>query len=259
MAVEILLQNNIINFISFSLNLLLIEILNMSNLSYDEGFTSDRWMNVQEPIKDLFTILTKAIRVQSNNIEDLDSRINQNDDTNKQLINNLENLVTTNEFQHYLQELSKKSNQNDVDRLESRLNQVRNSIYSLQFILIILFQTIDKISSFTEIIQLQSITIKSLQDRCQSVEQSFDLYKSTNSDKLISYIDQKLSVVMTEIDRKLDLKANQREIDFLLPKRIEDLYQNLNTNVIHLKNDILLKATKEDFHSLQNSKVKIYI
>jgi hypothetical protein len=58
-----------------------------------------------------------------------------------------------------------------------------------------------------------------------------------------------------EVNRKLDAKADHREVETVIPQRLEDLYRSIHNTVTDLKLEMARKATKEEFHELATSKV----
>lgn len=57
----------------------------MNTSSIDISLNNDDWTNIQLPIKQLFEQILKAIRIQSQNIQQLDDKYLQIHDSNKSL------------------------------------------------------------------------------------------------------------------------------------------------------------------------------
>ncbi len=101
--------------------------------------------------------------------------------------------------------------------------------------------------------------IQSLSTHITQLEKEIDVLKHPNYDQIFAYIDRQVDNLSQDTDRKLQIKADKREMETVIPQRLEDLYRNLNTKYQEVKIDVAKAATKEELIAVAQSKVCIFI
>jgi hypothetical protein len=79
--------------------------------------------------------------------------------------------------------------------------------------------------------------------------------KNPNHDHIYSYIDRQVQNVSTDFEVRLQTKAERREMETILPQRIEELYRSIYAKYQDLKIEVARCATKENLHEFANAKV----
>ncbi len=96
----------------------------------DDLLDDSQWRNVQEPIKQMFLSLSKAMRVQSAGLRDLDHRCDRfvTTDAVKDMVNKYtQSFCSKEDATQIIYQLEKKAAEKDVSALEHRLDQVMDS------------------------------------------------------------------------------------------------------------------------------------
>lgn len=81
-----------------------------------------------------------------------------------------------------------------------------------------------------------------------------NVLKNPNYDNIYTYIDRQVHNLTTDLDNRLVMKADKRDVENALPQRLEDLYRNIYSKVQDMKMEIARCATKEDLVELANTK-----
>jgi ribosomal 50S subunit-associated protein YjgA (DUF615 family) len=94
----------------------------------DDFLDEAQWRNVQEPIRQMFHSLTKAMRVQSAGLRDLDHRCDRFVTTEavKDIVNKYTQTCCSKEdATQIIYQLEKKASEKDISILSQRLDQVK--------------------------------------------------------------------------------------------------------------------------------------
>ena len=104
-------------------------------------------------------------------------------------------------------------------------------------------------------VQQQHATIAELKTTCDILQRDVAELKTPNHDNIFAYIDRQVTNINIETERKLEQKADHKEVETVIPQRLEDLYRNIHNHVTDLKFEMSKKSTKEEFHELATKKV----
>lgn len=106
-------------------------------------------------------------------------------------------------------------------------------------------------------VQDQALEIQSLQTHIGHLEKEIEALKNPSYDQIFAYIDRQVQHVTEDTERKLTIKADKREMETVIPQRLEDLYRTLNRKVQDLKVDVRTArtATKEELIAIAQTKV----
>lgn len=211
--------------------------------NYDDPMegVSFHMVNVQEPVKQMISALSRTMRAQTVDIKDIDRRINSSmvsknefDRTNN---DNRVLYMGRTEGEDAVKRLDTKADAKEVSSIDSRLNS-----------------TIEHIGKLSDMIQQQSLQMRDLSLRMDIISKDFDSFRTPNYDTVFAYVDRKIQQLGSDIDARLNLKSDRKDIETVVPQRLEDLFRNMNANYVDLKTDMNRKATKEDFDLLLRSK-----
>jgi glucose-6-phosphate isomerase len=95
-----------------------------------------------------------------------------------------------------------------------------------------------------------------LQTTIEHQQKEIDILNNPNYDQLFSYFDRQIQHLNEDMERKLQVKADKREVETVIPQRLEDVYRNLHTKYHDLKTEVTRLATKEELSLVIQSKVK---
>lgn len=207
----------------------------------DDTLDDIHWVNVQDPIKQMFLSLTKAIRTQAAGIRDLDRRCSEMipfDAAERMIKDHVNTCCTKQDATQLIYQIDTKATEKDVAVLDSRIQQA--------------FSQIERLN---EGYQTQAISIADMNTRLDSIARDIHTLKNPNYDHIYAYIDRQVNSVLVDMDRKLAIKADQHLVETCIPVRMEDLYRSLNSKVVDLKAEVARSATKEEFQILANTKV----
>jgi hypothetical protein len=112
---------------------------------------------------------------------------------------------------------------------------------------------IDKMS---ETIHEQALNISEMNSRMDRMEKDICVLQNPSYDQIFSYIDRQVANTISDFERKIDVKADIKYVDSMLPQRLENLYRSMNVKLNDMKVDIAKSATKEEFQALANVKVR---
>ena len=209
-----------------------------------------QWTNVQDPVKQMITAITKAVRTQSAGIKDLDRRLGD---------------AATVELLDQRLEATMRAVANQV---EGQLLQLGESLKrkaaitdlsSLEKNTISMAKQLDKIN---ELLHSQNHAILNLNDRVTRVTADVETLKEPNLDRLYQYVDRQTKELSLEIDRKLAAKADQAraaESASTLRHVSEEVVPSLLGQVAELKADMRDVVSRSDLQLLANAKVKILV
>lgn len=208
---------------------------------FDEALDDAHWVNVQDPIKQMFIAITKAIRSQSASIRDLDRKCADfvtNDRAHNLIEQSYNKSCSKQDATQIIHKIDTKASERDVAVLESKLMQALGMI--------------DKLS---DSLHEQSLAISDINLRLDRFDRDIDHLKNPNYDQIFSYIDRQVANTVADFDRKLEVKADTRYVENALPERLENLYRTMNVKINDMRVDISKAATKEEFLALANQKV----
>lgn len=104
-------------------------------------------------------------------------------------------------------------------------------------------------------VENQAKDIVTLNNALTAQEKEIDLLKNPSYEQIFAYIDRLIQGVQGDIERKMAIKADKRDMETLIPQRLEDLYRNMNSKYHDLKLEVAKTATKEDVLALAQAKV----
>jgi hypothetical protein len=187
----------------------------------------DDSINVKEPIKQLFSSLTKAIRSQSSGIRDLDKRMCTKDEATILAATKVE----------------------ECKKYASNMMRIIDTKVSIDDLLLVDNKGIDTINQLKDLINVvdsQNLAIVDLTNRVNLINREVDVLKNPNLDKIFAYVDRKITNVNNDIDRKLSIKADKIEIETAVPARLEDMLRSVHSQVKDIQREVLKSATKDE-------------
>lgn len=211
----------------------------------DDTLDDIHWLNIQDPIKQMFLSLTKAIRTQAAGIRDLDRKCNDMisiDAAERMVKDHFNTCCTKQDATQLIYQIDTKAGDKDLAILDNRIQQALHQIEKLN-----------------DAFQSQAILIADTNNRMDGIAHDIQILKNPNYGQLYGYIDQQIGTIFTEMDRKLLQKADQKAVETCIPARVEDLYRALTTKVDDMQVDIARAATKEEFQLLANNKVSVTV
>lgn len=117
-----------------------------------------------------------------------------------------------------------------------------------------LTQTIDQLGRLGDMIRMQASSIREINTRIDFMGKEIDTLKVPNFDAVFAYIDRQNNLIASDVDRKLAIKADKKDVEICVPQRVEDLYRSLSGTMVDLKSEVARRATKEDFEALSRTK-----
>lgn len=192
------------------------------------------FMNIQEPVREMMTSLSKTIRVQAQQIAKLEAQAKNHaaEDIKEQLAAMLEKALI-----HMKAELTPTTggaSMGQVTTLENALHESKQEL-----------------SRMTEIVQHQSSAIKDLNQRLEKTTAEIKLLQHPNLDNVYAYIDRHVST----LDRQISSKVDQASLDAFSPRRTDESLRGLSYAVADMKMELDRKATREQFQALSDNKV----
>ncbi len=82
------------------------------------------------------------------------------------------------------------------------------------------------------------------------------MLKNPSYEQIFAYIDRQVQNLTQDTERKLSIKADKREMETVIPQRLEDLYRNLNNKYHEIKVEVAKTATKEELIAIAQAKVR---
>jgi hypothetical protein len=191
------------------------------------------WINVQEPIKQTFQSLSKAIRVQSRDIGEL-NRIIKETATKEGTIHLLSETInkSTNSTSEKINNVDLKINNNTL-----LINSNNN-------------KTQDQFNSINKILEEQSILIKDLTYKLDQKDKEIELLKIPNHETLFNYINRQIQSVGNEIDKKLINKAEYKDVLKAVPERCEDMIRVMSGQYKDLKSEVNRLVSRDEFENI---------
>ncbi len=104
-------------------------------------------------------------------------------------------------------------------------------------------------------LQTQGALITELTTKLEVVSQEVQHLRNPTYDQIFSHIDRQVEHVVDDVDRKLAIKADRREVETVVPQRMEELYRTLTGKYQDLKVDVARSVTKEEFIAVVQNKV----
>ena len=153
----------------------------------DAKLESSEWRNVQDPVKQMITAITKAVRTQSAGMKDLDKRLDAMTTIDllerriAEVLSTVSEQVTRN-INPVHDTLKKKVNISDLSTLE------KNTIS--------MAKQLDKIN---ELLHSQNSAILNLNDRLTKVARDVEDLKNPSMEKVFQYIDGQTKQLALEI------------------------------------------------------------
>lgn len=168
----------------------------------DDLIDESVWVNVQDPVRQMITAITKAVRTQSAGIRDLDRKVN--------------GLVTTDILDRvvhtHISKVSTKTEMKDVVReMDARTNELSANFSNYEDRL---GEISSKLTKMNEILSNQSVAITSLNTRVGRLSEDIeDVRLNPNYDAIYAYIDRQVC----HVDNAYILLQNLHNItDFML-------------------------------------------
>jgi uncharacterized coiled-coil protein SlyX len=207
------------------------------------GHATNNWTNIQDPVRQALSGLTKAIQTHNKEILALDAKIHT---TCKQTYDGLTQALADTEARvcskdnalEMMRKIELKSDTTRVDKLEEKLSKITSTVKTL-----------------SEVVTQNANTLNNLCLRADKLSADVEELKHPNYDQIFAYIDRQVNAMSMDTDRKLALKADQQILDRVLPQRVEDIIRNFSVQLADVKIELGRTATKEDFHLLATSKV----
>jgi hypothetical protein len=147
----------------------------------DDLIDESVWVNVQDPVRQMITAITKAVRTQSAGIRDLDRKVN--------------GLVTTDILDRvvhtHISKVSTKTEVKDVVReMDARTNELSANFSNYEDRL---GEISSKLTKMNEILSNQSVAITSLNTRVGRLSEDIeDVRLNPNYDAIYAYIDRQV-------------------------------------------------------------------
>lgn len=155
-------------------------------LGIDDMIDESVWVNVQDPVKQMITAITKAVRTQSTAIRDIDRKINNNLVTNdvldKQINTNLSKVSLKTEIKDIVREMDLRTNElsSNFTNYEEKLSDISN-----------------KLTKINELLNNQNITITNINSRVSQLSDDVDELKlNPNYDPIYAYIDRQVILII---------------------------------------------------------------
>ena len=192
---------------------------------HEDGLYEDgsEWINVQEPVRRTFDVMTKIIRdhelMTSNTLKRAQESEKKVDILNLQMARMMEIMEAQNSTNN---------------RLDERCNDLNKRIDTLGLIL--------DGSQLKQADQLYGM----IQGQIGKISYDIENIKVDINDNRNNTI---------EMNNKISLKANQRELDDIIPFKIDESSRKLSMQINDLRENILQCALKEDITQLASSKV----
>lgn len=212
-------------------------------LGVDDSLDDAHWANVQDPIKQMFLALTRAIRSQAAGIRDLDRKCADfmtKDMTTHFVEKSFDKACSKQDATQIIYKVDSKASDKSVAVLESKLEQAHEEISKLQ----------NKLHD-------QTLAMSDMHTRIDHLERDVATLKNPTYEQVFAYIDRQVGQVAADTDRKLDLKADTRYVNTALPERLENLYRDMNNKMNDMAVALNRTATKEEFQALANEKVEL--
>ncbi|RYG62680.1 hypothetical protein EON64_17425, partial [archaeon] len=206
----------------------------------DDLLDDAHWANVQDPIKQMFLSLSKAMRVQASAIRDLDRRCNERvtiDQASRLIQEDMCRMVSKQDAKELVFQIEAKASARDLRHLQEELDAANKRIASL---------------SEESSRQQQSINILLRQVEVQGQELS--LLKTPSYDILYAYVDRVSSQLQQDMESKLAVKADRVHVETALPLRLEDLYRKIYGSFQDLSASVQRMVRKEDVIDMLDSK-----
>jgi hypothetical protein len=209
-------------------------------LAVDDILDDAHWVNVQDPIKQMFLSITKALRVQASSLRELDRKCSDfvsKDFVRHQVHTVEEGVCSKQDATQIIYQLQQKVDQKEYIALQTRYELV--------------VQNADQMQSA---IREQALEIQGLQVHIGSLEKEIEVLKHPSYDQIFAYIDRQVQNLTQDTERKLAVKADKREMETVIPQRLEDLYRNLNAKYQDIKIEVAKTATKEELMAIAQAK-----
>lgn len=210
----------------------------------DDLIDESVWVNVQDPVRQMITAITKAVRTQSAGIRDLDRKVSglvTTDILDRVVHANISKVSTKGELKDMAREMDARTNElsSNFSNYEERLGDIST-----------------KLSKMNELLNNQSIAITNLNSRVERITEDIeDVRLNPNYDAIYAYIDRQVQHVANDFTRKLGAKIDQQVFDASIPQQLKDTLSQLNKQVEDIKSDIRKNiATKSDVLELHSTK-----
>lgn len=205
-------------------------IYSETDILKDEYLT---WVNVQEPIKQTFQSLSKAIRMQSRDICEL-NRILKETATKEGTIHLISE--TINKSKHVTSE--------QINNVDIKINNNTLLIHSNNN------KAQDQFNSINKILEEQAMLIKDLTYKLDQRDKEIELLKSPNNEIIFNYVDRQIQNIGNEIDKKIINKADYKDILKAVPERCEDMIRVMSGQYKDLKSEVNRLVSRDEFENI---------
>eukprot|EP00981_Chlorochromonas_danica_P005952 scaffold1243_cov173-Ochromonas_danica.AAC.13 len=214
-------------------------------LGIDELINESHWRNVQDPVRQAFMMVDKILKEQDHMIRALSQKCNEFvtvDQANLMIRNQADHLYSKSEASHLIYQLDNKVSQQQYCQVERKLDEVIRSKETLQL------QVASQEKTITEL-------------TAQLAQCNADLHQlnAPNYGNVFGYVDHHLDKLSRDIDNKLLVKADKREMETAFPQRLEDLYRDLYGKIQDLKLEMAQTASKTDLIQMDNNKADVAV
>jgi len=168
-------------------------------MMYDDLLDETKWVNVQDPVRQMLTSMAKAIQTQAAGIRELDKR-------NEYLVSRelAEKLI--------LEGISKCSSKHDFVMLSGHVES-KASLEALSSLDSRLTTMYNQISRVTETLQTQHVAISEINGKLDRMSGEIESLKIPNYDQFFAYVDRQITNTLADVDRKLSIKADLRDVE----------------------------------------------
>lgn len=211
----------------------------------DDLLDDAHWRNVQDPVKQMFLSLSKALRVQAASIRDLDRKCSDH--------------LTADQVAHIVrdkfdQACSKQDATQLIYQLDSKVSDKAHAATNAK-----LSHALGEIDKLQHALLSQNKVIAELTARLDTLGQAVTVLQHPVYDQLYAYMDRGLGNALSDMDNKLSLKADRRDVETALPQRLEDLYRQIYSKYQDLRAELVRCATKEEVAEVVAAKADVAV
>jgi hypothetical protein len=193
----------------------------MDDLYLDDA----QWTNIQRPIVESFGSLQSAVFKTDSRLDGIDRKVEVLAGSSDTRMRRLED------------NLAKLSSQ--FEQVFSAVESQNTAIDNLNYKMSSLSKRVDEVN-----LTLNESKLASTDDLYQHIQAQIQRLKQ-DSEKLNLQLDENLNAT-GDLERKLDMKANQRELDDVVPFKIDQAARKLQNQINDIKKDMTDCASKDD-------------
>lgn len=157
------------------------------------------WVNVQDPVRQMLTSISKAIRAQSSGIRELDKKTEflvSRDLAEKLILDGISKCSSKHDFAMLSGHVESKASLEALSSLDSRIATLSNQL-----------------SRVSETLQTQHIAISEIHTKMDRMGGDIESLKIPNYDQFFAYVDRQIVNTLADMDRKLSIKADLRDVE----------------------------------------------